>query len=163
MAFFQVCTRPAYNEIVLRQAPGVLGHDRWRELDQKAFAGLLRATVGALLPSATQLQLSMVSSALYGMLTELSFVVSDNAWSADEGFVEATRRESLEILDRVGGGDSFASGLIYGLLNEQPLSTAIEYAAAHGALAMTTPGDTSMATLAEVERLVNGGSARVVR
>jgi len=91
MAFFQVCTRPAYNEIVLRQAPGVLGHDRWRELDQKAFAGLLRATVGALLPSATQLQLSMVSSALYGMLTELSFVVSDNAWSADEG--EATARQ----------------------------------------------------------------------
>ena len=60
-------------------------------------------------------------------------------------------------------GDSFASGLIYGLLNDQPLASAVEYGAAHGALAMTTPGDTSMATLAEVESLVRGGSARVQR
>jgi 2-dehydro-3-deoxygluconokinase len=84
------------------------------------------------------------------------------AWS--EGtFVEATRRPRLEILDRVGGGDSFASGLIYGLLEKGDLATAVEYGAAHGALAMTTPGDTSMASLAEVERLVRGGGARVQR
>ena len=67
----------------------------------------------------------------------------------------------LEILDRVGGGDSFASGLIYGLLERGDLQTAVEYGAAHGALAMTTPGDTSTATLAEVESLVAGGSACV--
>jgi 2-dehydro-3-deoxygluconokinase len=85
------------------------------------------------------------------------------AWSADSGFVEATPRLGLEILDRVGGGDSFASGLFYGLLTGKSLAEAVEYGAAHGALAMTTPGDTSMATLAEVEAQVAGGSARVQR
>ncbi len=83
-------------------------------------------------------------------------------WSAD-GFVEATHRRGLEILDRVGGGDSFASGLIFGLLTGTDLGTAVEYGAAHGALAMTTPGDTSMASLAEVEALMRGGGARVRR
>jgi len=84
------------------------------------------------------------------------------AWS-EEGFVEATHRPGLEILDRVGGGDSFASGLIYGLLTGRSPQEAVEYGAAHGALAMTTPGDTSMANLSEVEGLVGGGSARVQR
>jgi 2-dehydro-3-deoxygluconokinase len=84
------------------------------------------------------------------------------AWS-EGGFVEATHRANLEILDRVGGGDSFASGLIYGLMTFGDLATAVEYGAAHGALAMTTPGDTSMANLKEVEALVKGGSARVQR
>jgi 2-dehydro-3-deoxygluconokinase len=84
------------------------------------------------------------------------------AWSR-EGFAHATHRPGLEILDRVGGGDSFASGLIYGLLTTGDLARAVEYGAAHGALAMTTPGDTSMATLAEVEALISGGSARVQR
>ena len=69
----------------------------------------------------------------------------------------------LEILDRVGGGDSFASGLVYGLLSGADVDTGLAYAIAHGALAMTTPGDTSMATLAEVERLAAGGGARVRR
>ncbi|MER7005460.1 sugar kinase [Dactylosporangium sp. NPDC000555] len=85
------------------------------------------------------------------------------AWSADTGFAEAAHRPGLEILDRVGGGDSFASGLIYGLLELDGLATAVEYGAAHGALAMTTPGDTSMASLKEVEALVRGGGARVQR
>ncbi|HLL68409.1 MAG TPA: sugar kinase [Micromonosporaceae bacterium] len=85
------------------------------------------------------------------------------AWSAKDGFVEATHRPRLEILDRVGGGDSFASGLVYGLLQGFDLATCVEYGAAHGALAMTTPGDTSTATLSEVERLVKGGGARVQR
>lgn len=76
---------------------------------------------------------------------------------------EATQRTDVEILDRVGGGDSFASGLIYGFLTGADPGRAIEYAAAHGALAMTTPGDTSMATLAEVESLIRGEARRVVR
>jgi 2-dehydro-3-deoxygluconokinase len=84
------------------------------------------------------------------------------AW-ADGQFVEATHRVGLEIMDRVGGGDSFASGLIYGLLEKGDLATAIEYGTAHGALAMTTPGDTSMANLKEVEALVRGAGARVQR
>jgi 2-dehydro-3-deoxygluconokinase len=78
-------------------------------------------------------------------------------------FYEAPNRKGLEILDRVGGGDSFASGLIYGLIQFDDPQKAVEYGAAHGALAMTTPGDTSMASLKEVEALVKGGSARVQR
>lgn len=83
-------------------------------------------------------------------------------WAEGE-FYHAPMRENLEILDRVGGGDSFASGLIYGLLNTGSPQKAVEYGAAHGALAMTTPGDTTMATLPEVEKIISGGSARVVR
>ncbi|MBW8886597.1 MAG: sugar kinase [Fibrobacteres bacterium] len=84
------------------------------------------------------------------------------AWGGGR-FHEATLRKDLWIYDRVGGGDSFASGLIYGLMEKSDLAAAVEYGAAHGALAMTTPGDTSMASLAEVEALVKGASARVQR
>lgn len=91
---------------------------------------------------------------------------SVNAWSAvlwqDGQFFQASDR-NLWILDRVGGGDSFASGLIYGFLAGLPPQQCVEYGAAHGALAMTTPGDTSMAFKAEVDKLVAGGSARVQR
>ncbi len=90
-----------------------------------------------------------------------------NDWGAicwvDGKFYEATHRPNLEILDRVGGGDSFASGFIYGMMVLQDPKMAVEYGAAHGALAMTTPGDTTMATLKEVEKIVSGGGARVVR
>lgn len=85
------------------------------------------------------------------------------AWSRESGLVQARQRDGLEILDRVGGGDSFASGLVYGLLTGEPLDRAVNLGAAHGALAMTTPGDTSMATKAEVLKLAGGGSARVDR
>ncbi|MEK6325679.1 MAG: sugar kinase [Acidobacteriota bacterium] len=78
-------------------------------------------------------------------------------------FYHAPVRENLEIFDRVGGGDSFASGLIYGLMMGKGPQWAVECGAAHGALAMTTPGDTTMATLAEVERVMKGGTARVAR
>ena len=92
---------------------------------------------------------------------------SRNDWGAvcyTEGqLYEAPLRENLEIFDRVGGGDSFASGLIYGLLMGRGPQWAVECGAAHGALAMTTPGDTTMATLAEVERVMKGGTARVAR
>lgn len=84
------------------------------------------------------------------------------AWHGGE-FHEATPRPDLEIMDRVGGGDSFASGLIYGFLASKGAQWAVECGAAHGALAMTTPGDTSMVTLAEVERVMKGGTARVSR
>src|SRR6266487_6836468 len=92
---------------------------------------------------------------------------SVNDWGAvcycDSKLFQAPVRESLEILDRVGGGDSFASGLIYGLLTGRGPQWAVECGAAHGALAMTTPGDTTMATLAEVERVMKRGTARVAR
>jgi 2-dehydro-3-deoxygluconokinase len=92
---------------------------------------------------------------------------SRNEWSAfsysnGEAFA-GPRFEELEILDRVGGGDSFASGLIYGLLQHKGLEWALRCGVCHGALAMTTPGDASMVTLAEVERLMAGGSAGTIR
>jgi 2-dehydro-3-deoxygluconokinase len=90
-----------------------------------------------------------------------------NDWGAilwHEGkFHESRQYPDMEILDRVGGGDSFASGLAYGFLAHNDPAQAVEYGAAHGALAMTTPGDTSMASLKEVEKLMRGGGARVVR
>lgn len=90
-----------------------------------------------------------------------------NDWSAvlyyDDKFYTAAQRNNLEIYDRVGGGDSFTSGLIYGFLSGMDGQLVVEYGAAHGALAMTTPGDTTMASLAEVEKIVGGGGARVER
>ncbi len=90
-----------------------------------------------------------------------------NDWGAlcwcDGELHEATHREKLEIYDRVGGGDSFASGLIYGFMKTGDAKQAVEYGAAHGALAMTTAGDTTMAITSEVEALMAGDSARVKR
>jgi len=93
---------------------------------------------------------------------------SVNDWSAlatarNEPTIGSTDYARLEILDRVGGGDGFVAGLIYGLLEGHELARAVEYGTAHGALAMTTPGDNSMATLSEVEALVNGQGSHVQR
>ena len=90
-----------------------------------------------------------------------------NDWSAicwhDGQFYDSRQYPELEILDRVGGGDSFASGLAFGFLEFNCPQKAVDYGAAHGALASTTPGDTSMATRTEVEKQIKGGGARVVR
>ena len=90
-----------------------------------------------------------------------------NDWSAicwsDGKIYKGMDLPGLEIYDRVGGGDSFASGLVYGLMTTGDAQTAVNYGVAHGALAMTTPGDTSMASKAEVERIVSGAGARVQR
>jgi 2-dehydro-3-deoxygluconokinase len=91
---------------------------------------------------------------------------SRNAWGAialyQDEIVHVPQRD-IDILDRVGGGDSFASGLIYGMLAGKPVEWAVRCGVAHGALAMTTPGDTSMATRSEVERVMKGSSARIER
>jgi len=90
-----------------------------------------------------------------------------NDWGAlcysDGKFYEAPVRENLEIYDRVGGGDSFASGLIYGMLSGKDPQWAVECGAAHGALAMTTPGDTTMATRGEVLQAMTSRTARIER
>ena len=90
-----------------------------------------------------------------------------NDWSAicyaDGEIYQSKEYQGLEIFDRVGGGDSFASGLVYGLMTTGDPFLAVNYGAAHGALAMTTPGDTSMASRKEVEALMGGAGARVVR
>jgi 2-dehydro-3-deoxygluconokinase len=127
------------------------------ELDTAAFRGMIERA------SAEFPNFAVVATTLRAVHSATVNDWSAIAWSRDAGFVEATRRPGLEILDRVGGGDSFASGLIYGLLELGDLQQAVEYGVAHGALAMTTPGDTSTATLAEVEALVRGAGARVDR
>lgn len=90
-----------------------------------------------------------------------------NDWSAicyaDGKVYNGLSLPGLEIYDRVGGGDSFASGLIYGLITTGDPQKAVNYGVAHGALAMTTPGDTSMASLKEVENIIGGAGARVQR
>lgn len=83
-------------------------------------------------------------------------------WAGGEIY-KAKQYDNLEIMDRVGGGDSFASGLIYGLMTTGDAEIAVNYGAAHGALAMTTPGDTTMASKKEVEALMGGAGARVQR
>ncbi len=92
---------------------------------------------------------------------------SRNGWSAfafsNHQAVAGLAFDDLDILDRVGGGDSFASGLLYGLLAGKSLAWALDCGIAHGALAMTTPGDASMATLPEVERLMNGSLPGTLR
>lgn len=85
------------------------------------------------------------------------------AWSRERGFADAPTRPELEIFDRLGGGDSFASGFFYGLMELDDLQAAVDLGAANGALAMTTPGDTTTASLREIEALARGGSARVQR
>ena len=106
--------------------------------------------------------LKMVATTLRGVKS-----AGINDWSAIlyfyGKFYKATPRYNLAIYDRVGGGDSFASGLIYGFLSDKNPQESVEYGAAHGALAMTTPGDTSMASLSEVEKIIGGGSARIDR
>ncbi len=92
---------------------------------------------------------------------------SINDWSAlcyaDGEIFQSKEYRELEVFDRIGGGDSFASGLVFGLMTTGDPETAVNYGAAHGALAMTTPGDTSMANRKEVEALMGGAGARVVR
>jgi len=126
------------------------------ELDVGGFKRMIEKVVAAY-PN-----FKVVGTTLRGVKT-----ATVNDWGAvcwcDGAFHQAVERPDLEILDRVGGGDSFASGLIYGIMTTGDPGKAVNYGAAHGALAMTTPGDTSMATLKEVERIMGGGSARVVR
>jgi 2-dehydro-3-deoxygluconokinase len=133
--------------------PGV--SDDFAELPISGYEQMLRE-VAAAYPN-----LKLIASTLRTAST-----ASRNAWGAialyEDRIVHVPQRD-IDIYDRVGGGDSFASGLLYGLLSGKPIDWAVRCGVAHGALAMTTPGDTSMATLAEVERLINGGSARIAR
>ena len=125
------------------------------ELPVEAYAEMLREVAKAY-PN-----LKLIASTL-----RTAHTASRNAWGAIalyEGEIVHVQQMEIDILDRVGGGDSFASGLIYGLLAGQPIEWAVRCGVAHGALAMTTAGDTSMASLAEVERAMKGGSARIAR
>ncbi len=131
-----------------------VGED-FAELPIAGYEAMLRQ-VAAAYPN-----LKLIASTL-----RTAHTASRNAWGAialyQDQIIHVPQRD-IDILDRVGGGDSFASGLIYGLLAGKPIDWAVRCGVAHGALAMTTPGDTSMATLAEVERAMKGGSARIAR
>lgn len=83
------------------------------------------------------------------------------AWIDGQAFVAPTCE--LDVLDRVGGGDGFAAGFFYGLLAGLPEEEAVKLGWAHGALLTTFPGDTTMATLEQVQSLAKGGSARIQR
>ena len=125
------------------------------ELPIAAYEEMLREV------SAAYPNLKLIASTL-----RTAHTATRNAWGAMalyEGKIVHVPQREIEIYDRVGGGDSFASGLIYGILIGKPIEYAVQCGVAHGALAMTTPGDTSMATLAEVERAMKGGSARIAR
>jgi len=125
------------------------------ELPVAAYEDMLREVAG-LYPN-----LKLIASTLRTAST-----ASRNAWGAialcEDKIVHVPQHYN-DIYDRVGGGDSFASGLIYGLLADKPIDWALRCGVAHGALAKTTPGDTSTATLAEVERLMKGGTVRIAR
>jgi 2-dehydro-3-deoxygluconokinase len=136
------------------EIPG--GDPRFERLDPGAYAETLQE-VAADFPA-----LKVIATTL-----RVVHSASVNDWAgicyAADRVVATDVRRNLEILDRIGGGDSFASGMIYGLLCGFPIEEALEYGVAHGALAMTTPGDTSKATLADVQALVAGAGARVKR
>ena len=125
-------------------------------LDTAAFKAMIETAVGEF-PN-----FKVAATTLRRVLT-----ATVNDWAAilwhDGAFYQSRAYPELEILDRVGGGDSFASGLQFGFMEFNDPQQAVEYGAAHGALASTTPGDTSMATRKEVEKLIAGGGARVVR
>jgi len=131
------------------------GDEHLSALDPEGFKQMIRQVVG-------DFPFKVVATTLRQATT-----ATRNDWGAicyfDGTFYQARNRENLEILDRVGGGDSFASGLIYGFLSGKGPQWAVECGAAHGALAMTTPGDTSMATLDEVLQVMAGRTARIAR
>jgi 2-dehydro-3-deoxygluconokinase len=159
------------NHELVRQVDVLLGNEE----DFSAMLGIAPQGVaedfGELPVAAYERMLRDVAAAypnlrLIATTLRTAHTATRNAWGAmalcQDQITHAPQRD-IEILDRVGGGDSFASGLIYGLLQGKAVDWAVRCGLAHGALAMTTPGDTSMATLTEVERVMQGESARIAR
>jgi 2-dehydro-3-deoxygluconokinase len=136
------------------RAPG--GGDAWTPPGAASFKGIIEEA------SRQFPNLRVIAATLRFVRTATRNDWGALAWSHGT-FAEATQLQELEIFDRVGGGDGFASGLIYGLMETGDLQTAVEYGAAHGALVMTTPGDTSMASCDEVLSLASGGGHRIRR
>lgn len=137
------------------KVPGI--DENLTDLDHSSFSQMITEVAN------TYKNFKVIATTMRGVKTATINDWGAIAWSREEGFTTATQRDGLEILDRIGGGDSFASGLIYALLQDENIETAVNLGAAHGALAMTTPGDTSMATLKEVLKVAAGANARVDR
>jgi len=145
------------NEEDLQKGLGLEGQDveSQSKLDPSAFFGMME-DVAKEFPD------------VKAVATTLRDVESTNRhrWSAVLWSGRTTYRAKeaqLDVLDRVGGGDGFASGLIYGLLSGKDPQTALDLGWAHGALLTTFPGDTTMATISQVEAFASGGSARIQR
>ena len=146
--------------------------------NEEDFSAALGFEVAGMDEHITNIQTESFKSMINTVVKEFPFKVvattlrravtaTRNDWGAicysDGQFYESKQYEALEIFDRVGGGDSFASGLIYGFLTGEGPQWAVECGAAHGALAMTTPGDTTMVTLKEVTQVMRGVGARIAR
>ncbi len=124
-------------------------------LDPSAFLGMIEAVV------ARYPNVRLVATTLREVHSTNRHAWSAVAWAAGRSVVAPTME--LDVYDRVGGGDGFAAGLIYGLLSGAGLEEALRLGWAHGALVTTYPGDTTMATLEQVRALAKGGSARIQR
>jgi len=156
------------NRSLMPMVDVLLGHegDVAATLDE-ASQGPVWHTLESFAPMAKRVTAEFANIKVIASTVRKPVTANRNGWSAF-GFAagkafEGLRFDELEILDRVGGGDSFAAGLIYGLMQDRGMQWALDCGVAHGALAMTTVGDGSMATLAEVERLMAGGGAGTVR
>ncbi len=125
------------------------------QLDPSAFFGMIDK-VRAQFP-----QIRMVATTLREVHSTNRHDWGAVLWLDGQQFISPTCQ--LDVLDRIGGGDGFASGVIFGMLDGRTPDDALRLGWAHGALLPTFPGDVSMATLAEVEALARGGSARVQR
>jgi 2-dehydro-3-deoxygluconokinase len=144
------------NEEDLQMGLGIKGPDVAREgLESGTFLAMIDAVV------ASHPNIRIVATTLREVLSTNRHRWSAVAWVNGEAHVAPVA--DLDVMDRVGGGDGFASGFIYGLLAGEPVDMAIRLGWAHGALLTTTPGDTSMATLEQVRALASGGTARIQR
>ena len=140
--------------------PALLGIEREAadptELDCPGFEKLITKAV-------TQFPNLKAFASTVRQVTSASQVDWTSICWGESGFYRSDCIRNLDILDRVGGGDSFAAGLIYGLMVKKDFQNAVDYGNAHGALAMTTPGDNSMVSIDEVEALMAGGRGRTKR
>ncbi|MFO0913013.1 MAG: sugar kinase [Pirellulales bacterium] len=146
------------NEEDLQMGLGVKGPDVVKEkskLDPQTFFGMID-NVTKKFPS-----VKLVATTLREVHSTNRHDWAAVLWLNGQSYVSPTCE--LDVIDRIGGGDGFAAGLIYGLINGRPAEEALRLGWAHGALLTTFPGDVTMAKLPEVESLAKGGSARVQR
>jgi 2-dehydro-3-deoxygluconokinase len=145
------------NEEDLQKGLGIPGPElaAKSKLDPSTFFGMIDKVV------AQHPQIKVVATTLREVHSTNRHSWGAVAWMNGKTFVSPTAE--LDVLDRVGGGDGFAAGFIYGLLTGKPPEEAIKLGWAHGALLTTFPGDTTMATLDQVSAFAKGGSARIQR
>ena len=145
------------NEEDLQKGLGIPGQDvtTTSKLDPSAFFGMIDKVVKK------HPQVKIVATTLREVHTTNRHSWGAVAWVNGETYVSPTAE--LDVIDRVGGGDGFASGFFYGLLTGESPEESLKLGWAHGALLTTFPGDTTMATVEQVRAFAKGGSARIQR